>query len=249
MFCEKCGCRISGKVSKCPGCGADLPNMEYCNGFWAELNQNSLVNKNFENTKGQNAQESHFNEETAPTKETEISDSRLKKGISIKGHRRQNIPFTLLKYAAIAECVIILILLIFNGVSGRALKKEISQLNEDCDQLETQLATKESEYKKIKEQIDELNSQNENTQTEQEELQEKYDSLLKEFDEVKEERDQLERELNSLEEDTPNQETLIPEQETAGDGVVHNEPDGNTWERRKQDLESAPSSLFELGGD
>ena len=66
---------------------------------------------------------------------------------------------------------------------------------------------------------------------------------------MKEERDQLERELNSLEEDTPNQETLIPEQETAGDGAVHNEPDGNTWERRKQDLESAPSSLFKLGGD
>ena len=59
---------------------------------------------------------------------------------------------------------------------------------------------------------------------------------MKEFDEVKEERDRLERELNSLEEDTPDQETLIPEQETAGDGVVHNEPDGNTWERRKQDL-------------
>lgn len=241
MFCEKCGCRIPGKASKCPGCGADLPGMEYCSGFWAELNQNSLVNNSFGNEEEQNTRESHVNEETTPTKETGISDSRLKKGISIKGNMRQAIPFTLLKYAAIAECVIILILLIFNGVSGSALKKEISQLSEDCDQLESQLAATE---KRTKDQIDKLSSQNESTKTEHEELQEKYDSLLKEFDEVREERDQLEKELNSLGYADPNQETSIPGKETTGDSTGYSEPGGNKskGENRHSTGDSSPET-------
>ena len=41
MFCTKCGGRIPPEASKCPNCGADLPVMEYCSGFWSELNQNT----------------------------------------------------------------------------------------------------------------------------------------------------------------------------------------------------------------
>ena len=41
MFCTKCGGRIPPEASKCPNCGADLPVMEYCGGFWSELNQNT----------------------------------------------------------------------------------------------------------------------------------------------------------------------------------------------------------------
>ena len=40
MFCKKCGCRIPLNASGCPECGAELPETEYCAGFWAELNQN-----------------------------------------------------------------------------------------------------------------------------------------------------------------------------------------------------------------
>ena len=48
MFCIKCGCRIPLKATKCPDCGADLPVMEYCGGFWTELNQNTQTGAGFE---------------------------------------------------------------------------------------------------------------------------------------------------------------------------------------------------------
>lgn len=48
MFCTKCGCRIPMKAQKCPDCGADLPVMEYCGGFWSELNQNMGAGTDFE---------------------------------------------------------------------------------------------------------------------------------------------------------------------------------------------------------
>lgn len=40
MFCKKCGRRIQDTDSKCPECNAEIPEMEYCSGFWMELNQN-----------------------------------------------------------------------------------------------------------------------------------------------------------------------------------------------------------------
>lgn len=41
MFCKKCGCRIPASGLKCPECGEEYPETEFCNGFWAELNQNT----------------------------------------------------------------------------------------------------------------------------------------------------------------------------------------------------------------
>ena len=40
MFCRKCGRRIQGAGARCPACNAEIPEMEYCSGFWVELNQN-----------------------------------------------------------------------------------------------------------------------------------------------------------------------------------------------------------------
>ena len=45
MFCIKCGCRIPKNTQKCPDCGADRPGMEYCGGFWSELNQNTQCSR------------------------------------------------------------------------------------------------------------------------------------------------------------------------------------------------------------
>lgn len=45
MFCKNCGCRIPASAPKCPECGVDRPVLEYCAGFWTELNQNTRVKK------------------------------------------------------------------------------------------------------------------------------------------------------------------------------------------------------------
>ena len=33
MYCKKCGCKILTE-EKCPECGADVTDIEYCGGFW-----------------------------------------------------------------------------------------------------------------------------------------------------------------------------------------------------------------------
>lgn len=34
MYCKKCGCKLTGRETKCPNCGAEGHPMEYTNGFW-----------------------------------------------------------------------------------------------------------------------------------------------------------------------------------------------------------------------
>lgn len=80
MFCIKCGCRIPLKATKCPDCGADLPVMEYCGGFWTELNQNTQTGAGFEERDVREA-ETDIREENAGTSSDDTVETIPETGV------------------------------------------------------------------------------------------------------------------------------------------------------------------------
>lgn len=118
MFCNKCGCEIPVNVSKCPNCGADIPSMEYCSGFWMELNQNSSANDDITDIKEQKSQDQNAGMKSGGS----IPDAR--KHVM---HEKAAKPSLLFKYAMIAEAVIIASLLLYHVVSAASLRNELNK--------------------------------------------------------------------------------------------------------------------------
>ena len=218
MFCEKCGRQIPGNASKCPGCGADLPGMEYCSGFWVELNQNSQADK----TKKQKEPDQKSEKSTSAEKSGN-ADAKRKKDVRVKEDMKPGILYSVLKYAAIAEGVIILILLIHNAVSGGALQKEMDRQNEDLKaQYEEKSEALQNDYDSISKDFDNL--------------KEEKEQLEKEKKQLEEEKEQLEEELRILNESIEGQKEPIPSNETdVSEPVAPDSGNESTAEQKRQE--------------
>lgn len=134
MFCNKCGCKIPVNASRCPNCGADIPSMEYCSGFWSELNQNSQANGDAADIKKQELR----NRNTGTEPEGSIPNAG--KAVKVENAAKPYLRFN--KYALIAEAVIIAVLLLYHVVSAASLRgelnktqKEYSSVNEEMEKL------------------------------------------------------------------------------------------------------------------
>lgn len=132
MFCSNCGCRIPVNASKCPNCNAAIHEMEYCSGFWSELNQNSMlcIDNEQANTKSRTVIE---HDQLQPS---EVKDQKLRAESSLNVENKNKSSF--IKNVVIAEGVIILVLLIYIIISGAVFKYRINELNEQYSILEEQ---------------------------------------------------------------------------------------------------------------
>lgn len=163
MFCTKCGCRIPSDASKCPDCGSDRPNMEYCSGFWLELNQNTQANTDTAgwtaNTAGgQNAmaeaaftgrQDREPSGDNAPGRkghEPSEGNTPGRKGHEPSGSNKPWRKGRLLKFAVIAEGAAILLILMINALSGMALKQDVKEAERERDSAMRQLEELKKEY-------------------------------------------------------------------------------------------------------
>lgn len=137
MFCIKCGCHISAKAEKCLECGADLPSMEYCSGFWSELNQNHEA----------------MGDDGREVKQVECIENKrsdaLKRRITSERGSGQKDKASKWQYLLIAEGVVILIVLLFGIISGSRLRRQISELNNQNAKLEEEKGALQIEYEKL----------------------------------------------------------------------------------------------------
>lgn len=155
MFCIKCGCRIPANASKCPDCGADRPGMEYCGGFWSELNQNTqcpnhspVVSKEKTLTREMDVKKEHLNSNDAAIK------------LCKKEKNAEKSPF--LRNTVMIEGAIILILFLYTLVSGVSLRKQISEAEANGISAEERYTELVKEYEDISAKYEELKKENEN---------------------------------------------------------------------------------------
>lgn len=187
MFCKKCGCRIPSNASKCPDCGSDLPNMEYCSGFWSELNQNSQTQKMHSN---QAVKEKENTPQSAKEADTNLNPKVKEKfNTDKKGTKKTSI----LKYAAIVEGLIIIILFLSTTVSNFALKREVNE-------LKTQNAAADENYKELEKQNKAIQTENESLQEQNKKWEQDYKALSQEYDLLYEKLSELEKQTEDLNE-------------------------------------------------
>ena len=203
MFCANCGCRIPTRAAQCPECRADVPKMEYCSGFWLELNQNSLSNT-----------EAGKYEELKETKDAAEAAS-----VAVERNKRS----PLLKRALIAEAAIIAILLLYSTISGAALKNTIKEkddnnaelqnqnkaLKEECADLDNKYTELEKEYNLVKGDYDSLKE--EDWEIGEDEYRSRIDDLRKKYDQLYEKYIKLQEENNHLQEELEGSRQKKPE--------------------------------------
>lgn len=159
MFCRKCGRRIQGAGARCPACNAEIPEMEYCSGFWVELNQNlDPVDRGHNIQRDTNSPvvpgaEKNFQETASVDQEKAYNRSNTEResGPSIQMNsshhnalHKKSRSSTLLPLI-IGEAVLLLILFIFLFQSGARASKQIDKLNAEIDMLEKKLNSLEAE--------------------------------------------------------------------------------------------------------
>lgn len=220
MFCSNCGCRIPAKASKCPNCNTTVEEMEYCSGFWSELNQNSVLHIDEYQKNTDCKVENDIDQEAQGEVET------LKPQVGINSLKNKN-KFPFIKYAVIAEGVIIVILLLYNSISGALLKHKLNESNEQNSMLKEQINSLNSEYDSLKQQSDSKDIDYDSAIVEWEQ---KYKELKNNYDVIQNENETLKEELNGLKNQEQEQ-TAGVDDNVNNNGVMNNEtqvPGGQT---------------------
>lgn len=223
MFCIICGCHIPPNAKKCPDCNNTIANMEYCNGFWQELNQNMPVQTAEEKNGG--------NQQSQPDRrKKEVSPAPKKVGKKVK--QRQSTPAV--KTVLIAESAIIALLILYTAVSGASHKGRLHALQE---QIELQEAS-----------IDDLNQDlgdaEETNAALQEQVaaQQKEIAGLKQGAELEEETYVSEEETYSSEESNPQDDERYGEDSQeyysqSNDQQGDNQQENTSWEEESPERE------------
>ena len=184
MFCIKCGCHIPPNAKKCPNCNNTIADMEYCNGFWQELNQNMPVQTAEEkNDRNRHSQLDRRKKEVSPAP----------KMVGKKVKQRQNT--SAVKTVLIVESAIIALLILYTAVSGTSHKGRVHALQE---QIELQEAAIEDLNQEIGAAEETNAALQEQVATQQEEI-----AGLKQESELEEETYVSEEEIYSSEENNP----------------------------------------------
>lgn len=126
MYCKTCGCKLTGKESNCPNCGAAGQPMEYTNGFWDLYQDNGKGN----GTSGVNP---------APNPGNSQELMRLQQAVSHleqQVRRLYQLRWTMLRLGAVVAAVLLLfiLLLFFRGCS---LDQKLDQLTETVSAQQT----------------------------------------------------------------------------------------------------------------
>ena len=191
MFCTNCGCRIPAKAIKCPECNAEVSKMEYCSGFWLELNQNSLSNEKADQYKEKVEADNDNKEELVV--ETKPANAA--------GENNKNGQFW--KKVVKAEAAVIVILLLYSTISGAVLKKEINKGKDNYAELESRFAELNENYESTKKNYEGLLNEQPEVSIEEYEstiadLEKEKNDLSEENKKLEEEKEQLQEELESL---------------------------------------------------
>lgn len=120
MYCKNCGCKLSGKETKCPNCGAEGQPIEYTNGFW-DLYQGKP-----------NAVPSAAPGSGAETNRLRQEVGRLEQQIR-RLYRSQHTMFRIYSGAALVLLVLIILLFFRSCSQGR----DIAKLSADYENLST----------------------------------------------------------------------------------------------------------------
>lgn len=211
MFCSNCGCRIPAKALKCPNCNTAVNEMEYCSGFWSELNQNSSL---------------HINEQQNTYNKPDIGDDRevsdeaekLKPQSVNSPLNRVNKPL-FMKYAVLAEAAIIVILLLYSAISGAVLKHKLNESNERNSVLEEQMNRLSAEYSSLKQQSE---SKDTDYDSQVSEWEQKYNELMDSYNSMNSENEALKEELDNLRSQSQEQSSTVDDSET-NNGNLNNE--------------------------
>ena len=209
MFCIKCGCHIPPNAKKCPDCGEAIANMEYCNGFWQELNQNMPVV-----TPEEKGSEAHKNQPARRKKE--VSPAQKK---TVKATKQKKNTSTF-KTVLIAESAIVALLLLYTVISGSLYKGRINALQE---QIEAQEAT-----------IEDLNQDLDVAKENSSALQELVAAQQEEIDGLKQESISEEETYVSEDETNPSEEDILRGDGSYEDNSPEDESQGDDLQRENQ---------------
>lgn len=211
MFCSNCGCRIPAKALKCPNCNTAVNEMEYCSGFWSELNQNSSLHIN--------EQQNTYNKPDIGD-DLEVSDEaeKLKPQSVNSPLNRVNKPL-FMKYAVLAEAAIIVILLLYSVISGAVLKHKLNESNERNSVLEEQMNRLSAEYSSLKQQSE---SKDTDYDSQVSEWEQKYNELMDSYYSMNSENEALKEELDNLRSQSQEQSSTVDDSET-NNGNLNNE--------------------------
>ena len=222
MFCANCGCRIPAKAIRCPECNAEVSKMEYCSGFWLELNQNSLSDEKA-------AQ--HKEQVGAENKQDLVLET---KPANTAGEKNKHGQFweKLVKL----EAAVILILLLYNAISGAVLKKEINKGKDDYTELEGRFTELNENYESTKKNYEDLLNKQPEVSTEEYEttiadLEKEKNDLSEENKKLEEEKEQLQEELENLRNQNAEEEMENDEDEESSADSEEQEADNTQSEQ------------------
>lgn len=141
MFCKQCGCHIPATSATCLECRAKVPELEYCSGFWIELNQNSAqksVNDDLEPAASEHCEIKIDNPKESPIKREEQEKRTIQDNC-----KKRNLAIGLLCLVFVETALIIVMLLILLSTGSEWRKKTHA--------LESEIARVESEVQEVQE--------------------------------------------------------------------------------------------------
>lgn len=174
MYCVKCGCKINPGEKRCPDCGLEVTETEYCGGFWGlvgeEENKMTALQSNREHKKERTEQIKETDTKAVKTAEDKTTEKlnmelqeRRKKELRLKRAYKERMQ--LLSGILIAVLLICLIQTVRVSLTSGKYKKlqaEYDILTENNETLHNAYTKLNKKYREIKSEYEELERQSDN---------------------------------------------------------------------------------------
>lgn len=166
MYCKICGCKIKSGMKRCPDCGADVSDIEYCGGFWGLVGEDTEVKMpvSFDTgiRTGESADEREKEQEykspsyTYPENEEKSQANRRKEPDVLGQGTKQNKSSNLLtKILAVAATLLLLFCIVQTFRLSGAEKKNKEAMAE-CESLKEEVKSLNSKNTKLESQVKKL---------------------------------------------------------------------------------------------